>query len=245
MPGAETGGVGNFWYSFDYGLVHFVAIDGETDFADSPEWPFARDLKGDETHPTPSETFVTDSGPFGEIDGSVKDNKAYQQYKWLTQDLAAVDRAKTPWIVAMSHRPMYSSETAAYQVAVRTAFEDLLLQNGVDVYLSGHIHWYERLFPIGHNGTIDTASVGEDNGTYYTNPGTSITHIINGMAGNLESHSTLAEDKILNVTAVLDQKHYGFNQLRVHNETTLSFTFVQGDGCIGDELTLIKKNGEK
>ncbi len=31
MPGAEVGGVGNFWYSFDYGMVHFVSLDGETD----------------------------------------------------------------------------------------------------------------------------------------------------------------------------------------------------------------------
>ncbi|KAK3069565.1 hypothetical protein LTR53_011997 [Teratosphaeriaceae sp. CCFEE 6253] len=28
MPGEESGGVGNFWYSFDYGLAHFVSIDG-------------------------------------------------------------------------------------------------------------------------------------------------------------------------------------------------------------------------
>jgi len=31
MPGEESGGVSNFWYSFDYGLAHFVSIDGETD----------------------------------------------------------------------------------------------------------------------------------------------------------------------------------------------------------------------
>ena len=43
----ETGGVGNFWYSFDYGLAHFVSIDGETDY-DSPEYPFLRDLSGDD-----------------------------------------------------------------------------------------------------------------------------------------------------------------------------------------------------
>ena len=38
MPGTETGGVGNMWYSFDYGLAHFIALDGETDYANSPEW---------------------------------------------------------------------------------------------------------------------------------------------------------------------------------------------------------------
>ena len=47
MPGSESGGVGNFWYSFDYGLAHFVSVDGETDFPYSPEWPFVADVNGE------------------------------------------------------------------------------------------------------------------------------------------------------------------------------------------------------
>lgn len=241
MPGAESGGVGNFWYSFDYGLAHFVAIDGETDFAYSPEYPFARDLTGNETLPTEDQTFITDSGPFGAIDGNVNDNQAYQQYKWLAKDLASVDRKKTPWIIAMSHRPMYSSQTASYQKRVRNAFEGLLLEYGADAYFSGHIHWYERLCPLGANGTIDTASI-VDNNTYIANEGVSMTHIINGMAGNIESHSTLGDDPLLNITNVLDDKHYGFSKLTFHNATALTWQFIKGDGSgVGDELTLLKK----
>lgn len=138
MQGAKTGGKGNFWYSFDYGNAHFVSLDGETDFAYSPEWPFARDVSGNETLPKESETFVTDSGPFGAINGSWSNNAAYEQVKWLAADLAAVNRTTTPWIIAMSHRPMYSSETASYQKNVRNAFEGLMLQYGVDAYMSGH-----------------------------------------------------------------------------------------------------------
>ncbi|KAH8805210.1 acid phosphatase AphA [Xylogone sp. PMI_703] len=244
MPGEETGGVGNFWYSFDYGLAHFVSIDGETDFANSPEWPFARDLKGNETKPKESETFVTDSGPFGDVDGSYKDTKNYEQYKWLVNDLKSVDRTKTPWLIVMSHRPMYSSGVSGYQADLRNAFEALLLQYGVDAYLSGHIHWYERMFPLGKNGTIDTASI-INNNTYYTNAGKSITHIVNGMAGNIESHSTLSADEgILNITAVLDQVHYGFSKLNVINSTALKWSFIRGeDGSVGDELLLLKPTG--
>ena len=137
MPGPETGGVGNFWYSFDYGLAHFVSIDGETDFANSPEWNFQEDVKGNETLPTKSETYVTDSGPFGKVNGSVHDTKAYEQWHWLKQDLAKVDRSKTPWVFVMSHRPMYSSAYSSYQLHVREAFEGLLLEYGVDAYFSG------------------------------------------------------------------------------------------------------------
>jgi Calcineurin-like phosphoesterase len=103
MAGEKSGGVGNFWYSYDYGMTHFISIDGETDFPYSPEWPFVRD---DATGlPTEKETYVTDSGPFGTIDGNQwKDLAAYEQYKWLINDLKNIDRCKTPWVVAMSHR---------------------------------------------------------------------------------------------------------------------------------------------
>ncbi len=97
MPGPETGGVGNFWYSFDYGMVHFVSLDGETDYAYSPEWPFVRDTDGNGL-PTPNQTYVTDSGPFGAINGNWTDNEAYEQYQWLKNDLENVDRSKTPWV---------------------------------------------------------------------------------------------------------------------------------------------------
>jgi acid phosphatase len=70
-----------------------------------------------------------------------------------------------------------------------------------------------------------------------------MTHLINGMAGNIESHSTLSGG-ILNITAVLDQTHYGFSKLTVLNATALKWSFVRGDGgIIGDELLLLKKPG--
>ncbi|KAG9694524.1 acid phosphatase AphA, partial [Aureobasidium melanogenum] len=243
MPGAESGGVGNFWYSFDYGLAHFISIDTETDFAYSPEWPFVRDIKGNETLPTESQTFITDSGPFGRIDGNQwKNNSAYEQYQWLAKDLASVDRTKTPWIFINGHRPMYSSQTASYQANIRNAFEALMLEHGVDAYFAGHIHWYERLFPLGRNGTIDTASI-KDNNTYYINEGKSMVHIVNGMAGNIESHSTLdAGQPVLNITAVLNQRDYGFSKLQI-TPTSATWTFTKGaDGSAGDKLTLLKRN---
>jgi hypothetical protein len=137
MPGGESGGVGNFWYSFDYGLAHFVSLDGETDFAKSPEYPFAADLTGNETFPMENETYVTDSGPFGYINGSYKVNQNYEQIQWLAKDLAKINRTETPWVIAMSHRPMYSSEVSSYQNNLQAAFQGLLLEHGVDIYIAG------------------------------------------------------------------------------------------------------------
>lgn len=70
-----------------------------------------------------------------------------------------------------------------------------------------------------------------------------MTHIINGMAGNIESHSTLDPGASpLNITAVLDFEHYGFSKLHVINSTAVTFSFIEGaDGSVGDVLTLLKK----
>ncbi|KAI0470577.1 Metallo-dependent phosphatase-like protein [Xylariaceae sp. FL0804] len=242
MPGEQTGGRGNFWYSFDYGLVHFLAFDSETDYPYSPEYPFIRDTDGQGDKPNKSQTYITDSGPFGYIDGNWTENESYEQYHWIKKDLAAVDRTKTPWVIAMAHRPMYSSQTSSALGNLRDGFQDLFLDAGVDMYLSGHIHWYERMWPLTRAGAVDNSSVGGKD-LYYTNPGTSMTHIVNGMAGNIESHSTLGSDPLLGITNVLDQTHYGFSKLTVQSAEQLTWQFIMGkDGSIGDELTLRKKS---
>lgn len=131
----------NTRYSFDYGLAHFISIDTETDFYQSPSYPFVADLTGNETHPLENQTYVTDAGPFGAISGSYKNNTAYQQYQWLAADLAKVNRTATPWIIINGHRPMYSSQVSSYQAHLRNAFQGLFLKYGIDLYIAGHIHW--------------------------------------------------------------------------------------------------------
>lgn len=107
--------------------------------------------------------------------------------------------------------------------------------------ISSHIHWYERLYPLGTNGTIDTASVLNHN-TYRTNTGKSMTHIINGMAGNIESHSEFSAGQgLTNITAVLNTKEYGFSKMTVVNSTALKWEYIRGnDGSVGDSLWLVK-----
>lgn len=108
-----------------------------------------------------------------------------------------------------------------------------------------HIHWYERLFPLGTNGTIDVASI-VNNNTYTTNAGKSMTHIINGMAGNIESHSEFSSGQgLTNITAVLNTKEYGFSKLTVVNSTALKWEYIRGsDGSVGDKLWLVKPSQE-
>ena len=136
---------------------------------------------------------------------------------------------------------MYSTGKSSYQEDLRNAFQGLFLDYGVDLYLSGHIHWYERLYPLTKEGNVDSSAVVDKN-TYKTNPGKSLTHIVNGMAGNIESHSTLTSGQSkLKITNVLDTKNYGFSKLTVHSAKKLTWQMIQGkDGAVMDDLTLLK-----
>mmetsp|Transcript_6944 Transcript_6944/g.16943 ORF Transcript_6944/g.16943 Transcript_6944/m.16943 type:complete len:218 (-) Transcript_6944:1842-2495(-) len=88
MPSRESGGVMNMWYSFNYGNVHFVNLDAETDFPNAYEGEH-------------DEFYLLDSGHFNPTPNAF--------LEWLERDLqqAAAQRHVRPWIVVGAHRPMY------------------------------------------------------------------------------------------------------------------------------------------
>lgn len=83
-------------------------------------------------------------------------NQSGEQYKWLEQDLAKVDRSVTPWLIATWHAPWYSTYKAHYREVecMRVAMEDLLYSYGVDLVFNGHVHAYERSNRV-YNYTLD------------------------------------------------------------------------------------------
>ena len=78
------------------------------------------------------------------------------QYKWLSRDLAAVDRSVTPWLIVMMHAPWYNSNIGHRGEAelMRQDMEALLYSYSVDLVLSGHVHAYERVRPV-YDGCLD------------------------------------------------------------------------------------------
>jgi UDP-2,3-diacylglucosamine pyrophosphatase LpxH len=98
------------------------------------------------------------------------------QYIWLQKYLASkIDRTRTPWVVAMMHSPLYNSNTGHWMEGelMRRAVEPLLYRYGVDVVLCGHVHSYERTYPV-FNNSVDECG---------------ITYLNLGDGGNFESTS--------------------------------------------------------
>ncbi|KAG9148553.1 hypothetical protein Leryth_023929 [Lithospermum erythrorhizon] len=71
-----------------------------------------------------------------------------EQFVWMKNDMAAVNRSRTPWLIFSGHRPMYSSHKSLFLPSVDDKFvkdvEPLLRLYKVDLALFGHVHNYER-----------------------------------------------------------------------------------------------------
>ena len=75
------------------------------------------------------------------------------QYDFFESDLAAVNRSRTPWVIFMGHRPMYSSSDNATGLDIASGpwmpdIEDLLYAHQVDLALWGHVHNAEQTCPL-------------------------------------------------------------------------------------------------
>src|SRR5262245_57901742 len=79
---------------------------------------------------------------FFALDSNYVDQK---QLGWLDKELAA---SGSDWKVAFFHHPLYSSgETHGSAELQRSQLEPVFLKHGVNVVLTGHEHFYERLKP--------------------------------------------------------------------------------------------------
>jgi hypothetical protein len=67
-----------------------------------------------------------------------------------------VDRGRTPWVIVAWHQPPYNSYSTHYKEfeCGRQQIEPFLYQNGVDIVMHGHVHAYERTYPV-NNYNVD------------------------------------------------------------------------------------------
>ena len=117
------------WFSLQIGLVHLIALDCMVNWA------------------PPASTH------------NQTDPDAAAMLRWLVMDLATVDRATTPWVVVVSHYPVFCSGCLTGTPAgMPAALEPIFIQYGVDLYAAGHWHYYESLWPtVSTNGPYGTS----------------------------------------------------------------------------------------
>lgn len=160
------------------------------------------------------------------------------QLPFIEADLAAAaaNRAAVPWIVVYGHRPIYCSTDDYYDCNVKgpkelgPALEPLLKKYGVDLYLAGHLHNYERSFPT-LNGTRTESSYNKPNATV---------HVVVGMAGNIEGLTYSWESPQPNWSA-RRLTALGYAKLHFLNASTMVFDYLySANGTVADSFTITK-----
>merc|ERR1719272_461854 len=133
------------------------------------------------------------------------------QYQWLLKDFANMDRKNTPWLVVLMHGPWYASNQEHFIdnepgiSDMKVLMEPLFNKYGVDIVLNGHIHAYERTFPV-NNGKRDPC------GPVY---------LTLGDAGNYEAAAP--EWRAAKNWSAFRESTFGIGRVDFHNKTHASF----------------------
>ena len=154
------------------------------------------------------------------------------QYVWLEQDLNAVNRDVTPFVIIYGHKPMYSSNSYhGSEVELREALEELYVAKGVDLVIAGHDHFYERTWPVSAETIMDT---GHDE---RFSRGEGPIHLVIGIGGR-SAYEELDEPQP-EWSAYRENNSYGWTRLVYDGEVReLTLTHHRTDGTIGDQFTI-------
>jgi hypothetical protein len=103
---------------------------------------------------------------------------------WVNNDVQkSLDKR---WKIAFLHHPMYCSKVSddgrcdGKAVTIRNKLETILKDNKFDLIIAGHVHSYERGYPV-YKEEVDTDSYSLDPNVY-TNPKYPV-HMVCGAAG--------------------------------------------------------------
>jgi hypothetical protein len=129
----------------DAGVVFYAAIGNHDDPSEVHYAPF--NMEGRRYY-----TFRKSERRLGGLAGAgvrffVLDSRSFDpaQLDWLREQLA---ESGTAWKICYFHHPLYTSgRYASAARSLRLSVEPILVDGDVDVVLSGHEHFYERLKP--------------------------------------------------------------------------------------------------
>ena len=147
---------------------------------------------------------------------------------FMKSDLASVDRSKTPWIVAYSHKLFWMDSTDFSSISI------ILQQYNVSILFAGHWHYMERYEPYNPiTQEVDTASVSSDKHTY-TNP-KFLTMIVSGAPGDVERNDNCPGDPSLQHLIPSCTAQYGYGIFTVYNRTHIYWEFTAKPTPIGGQ----------
>ncbi|CAB4280510.1 unnamed protein product [Prunus armeniaca] len=159
-----------------------------------------------------------------------------EQYKFIENCLASVDRQKQPWLIFLAHRVLgyssnwwYGQEGSFEEPMGRESLQKLWQKYKVDIAFYGHVHNYERSCPIYQNQCV-TSEKSHFSGTF---KGT--IHVVVGGAGSHLSDFSQVKPN----WSIYRDYDYGFVKLTAFNHTSLLFEYKKSsDSSVHDSFTI-------
>jgi hypothetical protein len=178
--------------------------------------------------------------------------KGTVQWLWIQQQLsiAQAQRATTPWVILLVHRPMLCSDADEYDShrpgsPINVALEPLFSQyQAPDMVVSGHQHAFEVSNPT-INGTVVkypvniTTSSGEVEPAYVG--ATAPVHVMMGSAGAVQEEQWVEPQPLWShyrIANTLDS--YGYGVFNVFNSTHARYNFRPLTGTPGFSFWIIR-----
>jgi len=119
----------------DAGVKFYASLGNHDETAEREYKPF--NMNGKQYY-----SFRKGNAEFFALDSNYMDP---QQVKWIDQQLGASDAT---WKICFFHHPLYSDgRTHGPSLDLRKQLEPIFVAHGVNLVLSGHEHFYERLKP--------------------------------------------------------------------------------------------------
>jgi len=165
------------------------------------------------------------------------------QYQFLEEDLASVDRSKTPWVIFNGHRAMYISSDFNSSVAYSDGtvmkqlvdnIEPLLFKYRVNAAFWGHNHVFQRQSAV-YNYTVvekskQAKNLDGETAALYENPQATV-QIVIGNAGATFSDNSLDPAPVWNEVTLM---FYGYSVIKAYNASYLTWDSIDSNTVSGD-----------
>ncbi len=163
------------------------------------------------------------------------------QYNFAKADLQkAASDPSVQWIIVSFHRLMYGSpndHNVTSATSLRKVYHPLFQQYGVDVVLDGHMHSYERSYPLKFNSANPASPIIESTSTStYNDP---VGQIFATVGTGGFSHHTFTSKGAAFATQA--NGVFGFLNIdMLNNGQTLTASFYSNGGTTKDKFTIQK-----
>ncbi|CAN6585564.1 unnamed protein product [Malus baccata var. baccata] len=161
-----------------------------------------------------------------------------EQYRFIENCLATVDRQKQPWLI-FAHRVLgyssnyyYGQEGSFEEPMGRESLQKLWQKYKVDIAFYGHVHHYERSCPVYQSQCVTSEQ------SHYSGAVKGTIHVVVGGAGSHVSDFSQVQPN----WSIFRDHDFGFVKMTAFNHTSLLFEYKKSnDGEVYDSFTISRE----